>query len=81
MGFTFEAILTSVNINYVRISSLGIPSHATVDLVLQEVPAGAEPHQPDVGWPSGSSAPHGHVGRVARPSTANRRSARRRHGA
>jgi nucleoid-associated protein YgaU len=39
MGFTFEAILTSVNINYIRISSLGIPSHATVDLVLQEVPS------------------------------------------
>jgi len=40
MGFTFQAQLTSVTINYVRVSSLGIPSHATVDLVLQEVPSG-----------------------------------------
>lgn len=39
MGFTFQAQLTTVNINYVRVSSLGIPSHATVDLVLQEVPS------------------------------------------
>lgn len=40
MGFTFQAQLTSVTIDYVRVSSLGIPSHATVDLVLQEVPSG-----------------------------------------
>jgi nucleoid-associated protein YgaU len=39
MGFTFQAQLTSVNINYVRVSSVGVPSHATVDLVLQEVPS------------------------------------------
>jgi nucleoid-associated protein YgaU len=39
VGFTFQAQLTQVTINYVRVSSVGIPSHATVDLILQEVPS------------------------------------------
>lgn len=39
MGFTFQAVLTSVTINYLRVSSVGVPSHASVDLVLQEVPS------------------------------------------
>lgn len=39
VGFTFQAQLTQVSINYVRVSSVGIPSHATADLVLQEVPS------------------------------------------
>jgi nucleoid-associated protein YgaU len=38
MGFTFQAQLTSVTIDYVRVSALGIPTHATALLQLQEYP-------------------------------------------
>jgi hypothetical protein len=38
MGFTFTATLTQVDIQYVRVSALGIPTHAQVGLMLKEEP-------------------------------------------
>lgn len=39
MGFTFKALLTQVQVDYIRVSALGIPTHATVNLTLLEYPS------------------------------------------
>jgi hypothetical protein len=38
MGFTFAATLSQVDVSYVRVSALGIPTHAQINMVLKERP-------------------------------------------
>ncbi len=38
MGFTFTATMTQADIQYVRVSALGVPTHAQVNLTLKEEP-------------------------------------------
>jgi nucleoid-associated protein YgaU len=38
MGFTFTATMSQVDIQYVRVSALGVPTHAQVTLTLKEEP-------------------------------------------
>jgi hypothetical protein len=39
MGFTFTATMTQLDIQYVRVSALGVPTHATINMTLKEEPS------------------------------------------
>jgi nucleoid-associated protein YgaU len=39
MGFTFTATMTQLDIQYVRVSALGVPTHAVVNMTLKEEPS------------------------------------------
>lgn len=55
MGFLFHAQFKSVTINYTRVSSVGIPSAAMVDITLEEVPSKLPGTNPTSGGRPGRS--------------------------